>query len=89
MCCGSHLSRNYPQILVGGKSMGSKHGQFRKEGRGNEDNHADAGVRTDAGWRGKVDYEELPLSNLDLTMLQRLGVEPDRFADSTGTFTEV
>ena len=86
---GFHLSRNYPLILAGGKNMGFEHGQFLKYGQGNEDSQADAGISTDAGWRGEMDYEELPLSNLYLTMLQRLGVETDGFADSTGTFAEV
>ena len=38
---------------------------------------------------GEMDYEELPLSNLFVTMLQRLGVETESFADSTGTISEV
>ena len=33
--------------------------------------------------------EELPLSNLYVTMLQKLGVETEVFADSTGTLAEV
>lgn len=79
-----HLSRNYPLILAGGKNMGFQHGQFLKYGHGNEENQADAGISTDAGWRGEMNYEELPLSNLFVTMLQRLGVETNSFADSTG-----
>lgn len=84
-----HLSRNYPLILAGGKNMGFKHGQYLKYGQGNEDHQATAGISTDAGWREKMAYEELPLSNLYLTMLQKLGVETDSFADSTTTLAEV
>lgn len=84
-----HTSRNYPLILVGGRKMGFQHGQYLKYGQGNEDNQADAGVSTDAGWRGEMGYNELPLSNLYLTMLQKLGVEVESFADSTGAFAEV
>ena len=84
-----HLSRNYPLILTGGRKMGFRHGQYLKYGHGNDDNQADAGVSSDAGWRGKMDYEELPLSNLFLTMLHKLGVETESFADSTGTFADV
>ena len=84
-----HLSRNYPLILAGGKNMGFQHGQYLKYGKGNEDNQEDSGLSTDAGWRGEMNYEELPLSNLYVTMLQRLGVETEVFADSTGTLTEL
>ncbi len=84
-----HLSRNYPLILAGGKKMGFKHGQYLKFGQGNEDNQADAGVSTDAGWRGEMNYEEEPLSNLFLTMLHRLGVETDSFGGSNDTLAGV
>ena len=84
-----HTSRNYPLLLIGGKNMGFKHGQYLKYGQGNEDNQADAGISTDAGWRGDMNYKEQPLSNLYLTMLQRLGVETEAFGGSTGTYSEV
>jgi hypothetical protein len=84
-----HLSRNYPLILVGGKNMGFKHGQFLKYGKGNEKNQADAGASSDKNWRSEMNYEELPLSNLFVSMLQKLGVETESFADSTGTLAEV
>lgn len=84
-----HLSRNYPLILLGGKNMGFRHGQYLKYGKGNKDNQADAGATTDKNWRAKMTYEELPLSNLYLTMLQRLGVETDRFGGSRQTLSEV
>ncbi|PHR88348.1 MAG: hypothetical protein COA78_36550 [Blastopirellula sp.] len=83
-----HLSRNYPLILAGGKSMGFKHGQYLNY----------AGVRAYRGgwkpgdpepWKKKATDEDLPLSNLYVTMLQRLGVETDNFADNTGTISEV
>ena len=84
-----HLSRNYPLLLVGGKKMGFKHGQYLKYGQGNENNQADAGISTDAGWRGEMDYKELPLSNLYLTMLQKLGVETRTFGGSAETLAEI
>ncbi len=84
-----HMSRNYPLILAGGKSMGFKHGQFLKYGKGNENNQAGAGASTDVTWRREMNYEELPLSNLYVTMLQKLGVETETFADSTGTLADV
>ncbi len=84
-----HLSRNYPIISAGGKNLGFKNGRFLKFGKGNEDNQAGAGIVTDAGWRGKIEAEELPLSNLFVTVLQRLGVEAKSFGGSTGTLSGV
>lgn len=86
---GFHLSRNYPLLLVGGRNMGIKHGQYLKYGKGNEENQVDAGASTDKNWRSEMNYEELPLSKLYVTMLQRLGVETDTFGGSTGTLSEV
>lgn len=40
-------------------------------------------------WRIGATYEDVPLSNLFVTMLQRLGVESETFADNTGTVSEV
>jgi len=84
-----HTSRNYPLILTGGKNMGFKHGQYLKYGHGNEDNQVDAGINSAIGWSREASYEELPLSNLYLTMLQRLGVETESFGGSKQTLTEV
>jgi len=83
-----HLSRNYPLLLVGGKKLGFKHGQYL--------NYAGAGAYR-GGWapgdtepyRLKSTREDLPLSNLYVTMLQRLGVETEAFAGHTGTISEV
>ncbi|MBL8896220.1 MAG: DUF1552 domain-containing protein [Planctomycetes bacterium] len=77
-----HLSRNYPLILLGGGSMGFAHGRYL--------NHAGAGAYA-GGWDGGAEpwqlefkTEEIPLANLFVTMLQRLGVPTESFADSTG-----
>lgn len=82
-----HLSRNYPLILSGGKNMGFQHGQYLNYGP-----EQPAGGAWNGGkepWQRKVAHEDIPLSNLFVTMLQRLGVETDRFADSTGTIDTV
>lgn len=84
-----HLSRNYPLISAGGKNLGFSNGRYLKFGRGNEDNQAGAGIDTDAGWTGKVEVEELPLSKLFVTILQRLGVETDSFGGYSGTLSRV
>ncbi|MGB0580110.1 MAG: DUF1552 domain-containing protein [Limisphaerales bacterium] len=82
---GFHLSRNYPLILTGGKNLGFRHGQFLRYGEAPPRNIP----MSDAGYRTEMDYTELPLSNLYLTMLHKLGVEATSFADSTRTLSEV
>jgi hypothetical protein len=84
-----HLSRNYPIISAGGKNLGFENGRYLKFGKGNEDNQAGAGIVTDSGWGAKVKVEELPLSKLFITILQRLGVEANSFAGITGTLERV
>lgn len=83
-----HLSRNYPLILAGGRNMGVSHGRYL--------NHA--GAKAYRGgwkpgdpepWTKKAAQEDLPLSNLFVSMLQRLGVETESFADSTGRLDAV
>ena len=80
-----HLSRNYPILSAGGKNFGFSNGRYLKFGKGNEDNQAGAGIDTDSGWQGKVEVEELPLSQMFVTVLQRLGVETDSFGGVQGT----
>ncbi|HBO50461.1 MAG TPA: hypothetical protein DD471_00635, partial [Planctomycetes bacterium] len=84
-----HLSRNYPIISAGGKNLGFKNGRYLKFGKGNEDNQANAGIVTDAGWNGSIEAEELPLARLFVTVLQRLGVETELFAGTSGTLKRV
>ena len=82
-----HLSRNYPIISAGGKNLGFNNGRYLKFGKGNEDNQAGAGIDTDSGWQGKVEVEELPLTKLFVTILQRLGVENNSFGGLTGSLS--
>ena len=82
-----HLSRNYPLILAGGKSMGFKHGQYLNYIGGNA-----FGGPWDGGqepWQREFTHEDKPLANLYVTLLQRLGVETDKFADSDGSIDVV
>ncbi|MCA9139758.1 MAG: DUF1552 domain-containing protein [Planctomycetales bacterium] len=82
-----HLSRNYPLILAGGKQMGFKHGQYINHAGMNFQGGPWLGDREP--WQDEAKGEDMPLSNLYLTMLQRLGVQIDAFADSTGTIDDV
>ena len=75
-----HLSRNYPLMLFGGGNLGFNHGHYR---RYNTSNQATSGIANDSGWRAEMGGTELPLSNLYLAMLHKLGVETDSFGGST------
>ena len=84
-----HLSRNYPLLLIGGRKLGFKHGQYLRYGQGNKNHQSTAGIDSDAGWRGEMKFSELPTANLYLTMLHKLGVEAKSFGGSTETLGEV
>lgn len=83
-----HLSRNYPLMLVGGKKMGFQHGQFLDFAGAGAYRGGWAPGDTEP-WKIETSHEDLPLSNLYVTMLQRLGVETGSFAGNTGTLSEV
>jgi hypothetical protein len=78
-----HLSRNYPLILAGGQQIGFQHGRYLNRAGSNFQGGAWMGDREP--WQDQAIGQDVPLSNLYLTLLQRLGVPIDRFADSTGT----
>jgi len=85
----SHGNANLPTLYAGGRKLGVKHGQhvdFNLPTIGNY-NVAEAGAHYKICGR-PVD-EDARLSNLLLTMLQRVDVETDRFQDSLGTISEV
>jgi len=84
----SHSNSNLPILLAGGRGLGLKHGQ-----------HIDYNRPQDAAY--KLDYEEwlglcgrpkdekARLSNLMLTMLQKMEVNSERFVDSLGPISEI
>ena len=82
-----HLSRNYPLILAGGKSMGFQHGQYLNYAGNQHTGGPWLGGREP--WQKEASREDLPLSSLYLTMLQRLGVDVESFADSSTTLADV
>ena len=82
-----HLSRNYPLILAGGKSLGFKHGNYFNHAGMNFQGGPWLGKREP--WQDEEKGEDLPLSNVYLTMLNRLGVDVDSFADSTGVIAQI
>jgi hypothetical protein len=82
-----HLSRNYPLILAGAKNMGFKHGQYINIAGSSFQGGPWMGDREP--WQDKATSQDVPLSNLFVTMLQRLGVSTKSFADSTSAFEGV
>ncbi|MFM7056580.1 MAG: DUF1552 domain-containing protein [Planctomycetota bacterium] len=77
-----HLSRNYPLILAGGRSMGFRHNQYLNYGPQNPEGGAWEGGQEP--WQKDVTHEDKPLSNLFVSILQKLGTPAEKFADSTG-----
>ncbi|NND95718.1 MAG: DUF1552 domain-containing protein [Pirellulaceae bacterium] len=82
-----HLSRNYPLVLAGGRTMGFKHGRYL--------NYAGANP-VGGAWRGgpepyqkEINHDDQPLTRVFVTMLQQLGLETDSFAGATGNFPEL
>ena len=84
---GFHLSRNYPIILAGGKNMGFKHGQYMNFVGDEAEGGAWDGGREP--WQKEMKHQDIPLGNLFVTMLNRLGVQTESFADSDGRLDEV
>ena len=82
-----HLSRNYPLVLAGGKGMGFRHGRFLD--RAGDDAYRGGWDGGTEPWQMDFQREDEPLANLYVTMLQRLGVETETFADSTGRIDDV
>ncbi len=84
----SHSNSNLPILLAGGRGLGLKHGQ-----------HIDYNRPTNPSY--KLDYDEwldlcgrpkdsnAHLSNLMLTMLQKMDVKTDKFVDSIKPISEV
>jgi len=85
----SHGNANLPTILAGGKALGYKHGthlDFNLPKIG-QYNVADATAHYQICSR-PVDTDAR-VSNLLLTMLQRVDVKADSFQDSTGPITQI
>jgi hypothetical protein len=78
----SHGNANLPVVIAGGAGLGLKHGQHLDLNQGHFD-----GYRLDNPGHhyrlcGRPANSDAHLSNLLLTMAQKMGVETDRFGDS-------
>jgi hypothetical protein len=84
----SHSNSNLPILLAGGRGLGLKHGQHidynRPDGRGYKLDYDE--------WLnlcGRPKDDKARLSNLMLTMLQKMEVNAERFVDSLGPVSEI
>lgn len=83
----SHGNANLPTILAGGKSMGLKHGRHIDYNLPKIDKYDLTNAKGHYGICSRPVDSDAHLSNLLLSMLQKMDVETDQFADSTKTVT--
>ena len=83
----SHSNSNLPILLAGGSGLGLKHGQHI------DYHQPQDGYKLDYDeWRalcGKPKDEKARLSNVMLTMLQKMEVNAEKFVDSLGPVSEI
>lgn len=87
----SHSNSNLPILFAGGGALGLRHGQHIDYNRPHLGENYEY-VLDHAEWRmlcGKPKDERARLSNLFLTMQQKMGVENEAFIDSLGPISEV
>jgi hypothetical protein len=85
----SHANSNLPILLAGGRGLGLKHGQHIDYNRPHL--KEDYTLSYDE-WRalcGKPKDDKARLSNVMLTMLQKMDVHAEKFVDSLGPVSEV
>lgn len=85
----SHCNSNLPILLAGGRNLGLKHGQHIDYNRPHL--QEDYALSYDE-WRalcGKPKDEKARLSNVFVTMLQKMEVNAEKFVDSLGPVSEV
>ena len=78
----SHGNANLPLVLAGGASCGLKHGKHLDLNQGHFDGYQLDNPGEHYRLCGRPANSDAHLSNLLLTMAQKMGVETDRFADS-------
>ncbi len=78
----SHGNANLPLVLGGGAGLGIRHGQHRDFNQGHFDGYMLDNPGAHYRLCGRPANTEAHMSNLLLTMAQKMGVETDRFGDS-------
>ena len=78
----SHGNANLPLVLAGGSACGLKHGRHRDLNQGHFDGYQLDNPGHHYRLCGRPANANAHMSNLLLTMAQKMGVETDRFVDS-------
>ena len=85
----SHGNANLPTILAGGQKLGLKHGKHVDYNLPEIGNYDVAAAGAHYKICGRPVDSDAHLSNLLLTMLQRVDVETDQFQDSLETISQI
>jgi hypothetical protein len=85
----SHGLTNLPTVFAGGKKLGVKHGQHIDYNLPVIGKYNVANANEHYKICGSAVDSDARLSNLLLTMIQRMDVETDQFQDSLGTISEL
>ena len=85
----SHGNANLPTILAGGRALGFKHGQHLDYNLPKIKAYDLANTGAHYGLCGKPVDDQAHLSNLLLTMLQKMEVNSEKFVDSLGPVSEL
>lgn len=85
----SHGNANLPTILAGGRALGFKHGQHLDYNLPGIKAYDLANASGHYGICGKPVDDKAHLSNLLLTMLQKMEVNSEKFVDSLGPISEL
>ena len=85
----SHGNANLPTLYAGGRKLGVKHGQHVDFNLPMIGKYNVAEANEHYHICGRPVDSDARLSNLFLTMLQRMDVEADQFQDSLGTISDV
>lgn len=85
----SHGNANVPTVLAGGSAMGLKHGQHVDFNTGHFDGYDLTDAKKHYQLCSRPVNSDARLSNLLLTMAQKMGVETPTFSDSLKTIGEL
>ena len=85
----SHCNANLPIVLAGGRGLGLKHGQHIDYNRPKMTADYTLGYEEWRGLSGRPKDEKARLSNVMLTMLQKMEVNAEKFVDSLGPVSEL
>jgi hypothetical protein len=85
----SHSNSNLPIVLAGGRGLGLKHGRHIDYNRPHMQNDYTLGYDEWRSLCGKPKDGNARLSNVLLTMLQKMDVQAEKFVDSLGPVSEL